>query len=248
MFETVPGAPALSRNSLLANLSRDDLARMMPHLSRFHVAAGELIAASESAVVRVCFPETVVASIGELMPDGTRYEIGLIGREGMIGWHALLGSAHSPHAGVAQMGGGTALAMPAATLVDLCAQSATLNAALLRFVQSFTVQMGHTIVSNLRDGIDRRLARWLLMLHDRVDGDILAITHADLATMLAVRRASVTDWLHILEGERILRCTRGQIAIRDRQALVALAGEAYGAAETSYRRLIGAFGKGQAAA
>lgn len=243
VFETDLTSTTASRNFLLAALPPDDLALVLPHLSRIRLNAGDRIAASASPVVRVCFPETLVASVGEVMADGTRFEIGMIGREGMIGWPALLGSAHSPHCGIAQLGGGTAFVMPASTLVGLCERSPDLHAALLRFIQSFTVQMGHTIVTNLRDGIDRRLARWLLMLHDRIDGDVLPVTHGELASALHVRRASVTDWLHILEGDRVLRCTRGQVAVRDRDALAAVAGESYGAAETSYRRLIGAFGK-----
>lgn len=231
------------RNLLLASLDPDDLAALTPHLEPVTLAGGDRIASSASPIMRVCFPETLVASVGEVMSDGTRFHIGLIGREGLIGWQSLLGSQHSPHSGIVQLDGGTAHVMPAAKLIELCAERSGLSIALLRFVQSFTVQMGRTIVTNLRDGIDRRLARWLLMLHDRVTGDELPITHVDLAAALHVRRASITDTLHILEGKHILRCTRGHVTIRDRPALLALAGEGYGPAETSYRNLVAPFGK-----
>ena len=232
-----------SRNLLLASLADDDFDLLSPHLTRIELRGGQRIASSASDVVRACFPETLVASVGEVMDDGSRFEIGLIGREGLLGWPILLGSAHSHHSGIAQLGGGTAMVMPAAALVDLCDRNRSLHAALLRFVQSFTVQMGRTIVTNLRDGIDKRLSRWLLMLHDRIDGDALTVTHGELSAALNVRRASVTDWLHILEGDQVLRCTRGQIVIRDRAALAVLAGESYGPAEASYRAHIGDFGK-----
>lgn len=238
-----PGYAGPWRNLLLASLDPDDLAALAPHLERVELRGGDRIASGASPNIRVCFPETLVASVGEVTSDGTRFHVGIIGREGLVGWPALLGSEHATHSGTVQLDGGTGHVMPAATLVELCEQRRGLHNALLRFVQTFTVQMSRTIVTTLRDGIDGRLARWLLMLHDRVHGDDLLITHVELAAALNVRRASITDTLHILEGERILRCTRGHVTIRDRAALLALAGESYGPAETSYRNLIAPFGK-----
>lgn len=231
------------QNLLIASLSADDRALIAPHLDRIDLRGGRQIASCDDATTGICFPETLVASVGEVLDNGSRLEIGLIGREGLIGWPILLGGRHPPHCGVVLLGGGTASTLPAAKLMDLCEHSRSLHLGLLRFVQSFTVQMGRTIVTNLRDGIDSRLARWLLMLHDRVDGDILPITHFELAGALNVRRASVTDWLHILEGDRALRCARGQITIRDRAVLEGVAGDCYGPAENTYRDLVADFGK-----
>ena len=106
--------------------------------------------------------------------------------------------------------------------------------------------MARAITSSLQHPVEQRVARWLLMRHDRVGGDILAVHHDDIAGSMNVRRASVTDRLHLIEGERLIRCSRGRIAIRDRCGLEALAGEAYGAAEAQYRLLIAPFGKGPA--
>ena len=235
-------------NLLLQSLAPEGRAALAPHLSRLELRGGERIAGSAVGVERVYFPETIVASFAEEMPDASRVEIGMIGREGVIGWPILLGAAHSPHSGIVQLTGGSALVLPAATLIELCAHDRELHGALLRFVQSFTVQMGRTIVANLRDQIDRRLARWVAMLHDRVDGDTLAITHQTLADALNVRRASVTDALHVMEGEGVLRCTRAQVVVRDRSALEALAGPCYGAAEAAYSTLVAPFGKHVSAA
>ncbi len=231
------------RNLLLQSLDADSLALIVPHLAPISLVGGDRIAASASPIQRVCFPETLVASFAEVLVDGSRVEVGVIGHEGLIGWPVLLGAAHSPHSGIVQLDGGEGLVVDAETLVDLCHSSRRLHAILLHFVQSFTVQMGRTIVANLRDPLDRRLARWLAMLHDRVVGDTLAVTHATLAVALNVRRASITDTLHILEGNRVVRCTRGQIVVRDRAALEALAGASYGPAEDAYSRLVAPFGK-----
>lgn len=234
---------ARSRNLLLQSLDRASADVLAPHLAMVALRGGERVGSSIEPLHTVCFPETLVASFAEVLPDRTRVEIGMIGREGIIGWPVLLGTAHSPHSGIVQLAGGETLSLPARTLIELCAAHPTLHTALLRFVQSFTVQMGRTIVANLRDTIDRRLARWIAMLHDRVDGDTLAITHQCLADALGVRRASITDGLHVMEGNGVLRCTRALVVVRDREKLVALAGPSYGAAEACYSTLIAPFGR-----
>lgn len=232
------------RNILLDSLSDGDSRALAPCLTYVDLCAGRCLATLATDEPIVCFPLSLVTSVVQLMADGSRFEIGLIGSEGMIGWSAVAGAVPAPLAGIAQLGGGAALVAPAAIVAEHCRQSVTLHAAMLAFVQSFAAQMSHTIVANLRYGIERRLARRLLMLHDRIDGDVLTLTHGELATALHVRRASITDTLHILEGDHVLRCTRGQLAIRDRPALMRIAGDSYGPAEASYRALIGDFGKG----
>ena len=231
------------RNRLLDSLSDDDRTLLSPHLSYADVAGGDCISGLSADGPVTCFPLSLVASVVEVMADGSRFEVGLIGSEGVIGWNGLLGAAPAGQAGVAQLEGGAALTVSASVLIALCRKSPALHATLLSFVNSYVIQMSHTIVANLRDGIDRRLARWLLMLHDRIEGDTMALTHGDLAAALNVRRASITDTLHILEGDRVLRCTRGQLVIRDRAALMGVAGDSYGPAEAAYRGLIGDFGK-----
>lgn len=234
---------AAPQNLLLGALDAHDLQVMLQYLQPVAARSGSRIASSVPAPAQVYFPTTLVASVAALVDDGEAVEVGLVGREGMLGWPVLLGGHHSPHCGIVQLSGGEALMMSAATLAELCAERRSLHTALLRFVQAFTVQLGRTVVANLRDGLERRLSRWLLMLHDRVDGDTLPITHVELAGTLHVRRASVTDALHVLEGNGVLRCTRGQVFVRDRAQLQAAAGESYGPAERSYSGLIAPFGK-----
>lgn len=233
----------LRHNRLLGSLAGEDLARLRPHLRGVELAAGQCVSSLSNGHAVACFPLSMVASIAQVMPDGARFEVGLIGSEGVLGWPSLLSFVSEPQAAQVQLGGGSALAIPTDALIAACNASPTLHGTLLRFIDSFTVQMSHTVVANLRDGIEQRLARWLLMLHDRIDGDAMAITHGELASALHVRRASITDALHVLEGERMLRCTRGQIVMRDRAGLTAVAGNCYGPAETRYRALVGEFGK-----
>jgi CRP-like cAMP-binding protein len=109
----------------------------------------------------------------------------------------------------------------------------------LKFVQVFGVQTTHTAVCNAQSRLDVRLARWLLMAHDRIGGDTLPLTHEFLSLMLGVRRPGVTEALHALRERGLISHGRGQITVKNRKGMERMAGEAYGTPEAEYRRLIG---------
>jgi CRP-like cAMP-binding protein len=230
-------------NLLLGRLSSHDYSLLEPHFVRVPFEAGALLNGAGAAIDHLCFPEGGVASLHDVLASGTRVGIGIVGREGFTGWEILLGSEHARHEAMVGISGETALRIAPDRLLDACRQSPTLTAMLLRFVQTLLTQMGRTIVSNLHDPAESRLARWLLMNHDRIEGDAIAITHSQIGIMLGVRRATVTDALHILEGEHLIRCTRGQICVRDRDGLKRMTGESYGPPEAEYRQLLAPFGK-----
>ena len=119
------------------------------------------------------------------------------------------------------------------------AESSSLRALLLRFVHVFMIQMGHTALSNNGLLVEQRLARWLAMSHDRLDGNELTLTHEFLGIMIGVRRASVTEAIQILEDKQIISARRGAIQVLDRARLEASAAESYGVPEAEYRRIIG---------
>jgi len=170
--------------------------------------------------------------------------VGLVGYEGMSGTAVLLDAGQSPQASMVQINGSPALEIASEQLVQACDASPTLRKLFLRFVQSLNVQAASTAAANSYFALPERLARWLLMCHDRVDGDQLELTHEFMSMMLGVRRSSVTLTLHTLEGTRAIRGTRGWITVLDRQRLEEIAGESYGEPENEYRRLVGPFGKG----
>jgi CRP-like cAMP-binding protein len=230
-------------NLLLRSLTSTDFRIIAPHLKRIAFGAGEIVIPSQEKLQHILFPETLLITFHEPRIAGGRTHIGMVGREGLAGWSLLLGSDHATFMGVAQLQGGSALCIGAERLIEACQTSPSLNNALLRFVHNFMVQMACTIVSNASDPIERRVARWLLMMHDRVEENVLPFTHDHVSNALNVRRASVTDCFHILEGDGLLRCMRGKIVVRDRAGLTALAGESYGTVEAHYTRAIGPFGK-----
>ena len=232
-----------SSNVLLSSLSNHDIARLAPSLKRHPLLRDQVVLQVNEPISTICFPESGIVSFHEVLRDGSRVGIGIIGFDGMVGWSALLGCERSPHEASIAIGGGKGLSISTTELQRACAESPTLNSFLLGYVQCFMSQMGRTITSNLRDPLDKRLARWLLMNHDRLDGDRIPLTHDQLGVMLGVRRASVTDALHILEGAALIRLTRGVIEVQNRAGLEAFAGEAYGFAEAEYARRIAPFTK-----
>lgn len=236
--------PNPSRNILIASLAEGDYAALRPHLRRVSLNEGEELVRSGHPIEGVCFPEAAVVSVSHVYPGGESVETGVVGICGMVGWPALLGARESPHRAVVQVGGGSALRIDADILLEAFASRPGIASLCLRFVLLVSIQYSCAAASNLKDPTEKRLARWLLMCHDRLEGDEIALTHHFIGEMLGVRRASVTDALHILEGEGAIRSHRSLIIVRDRARLETMAGESYGFTEARYRELIGPFGKG----
>jgi CRP-like cAMP-binding protein len=226
-------------NWLLRSMHPDDFARLQPFLVRVAPRNGDCLAEAGTPISSACFPEAGIAGFLDVLDDGRRLAVGLLGREGFVGWPLVMGNDRWPHEVMARGRDGTALRVDAAPLQAALSASPRLREMLLRYASTFFTQMSRTIVSNLIHPVEKRTARWLLLYHDRIDSDDLAITHDELSAMLGVRRASVTEALHQLEGCGGIRATRGRLAIRDRAALVALTSDTYGQAEAEYRRLIG---------
>lgn len=230
-------------NLLLRAMPPSDLALLRPLLAPGYLEPSQAAASVGARITHIVFPETATITLSLPSPYADGIAIGVIGHEGAIGWSALLGQGFAPFNAVAGLVGGAVRTIEIAPFERACAASASLKALMLCFAQAMTAQLASTAVCAIQDSIARRLARWLLMLHDRLDGDELAVTHDTLASELGIRRASVTDCLHVLEGDHVVRCTRGRILIRDRDALEMAAGAAYGSAEAEYRRLIAPFGR-----
>jgi CRP-like cAMP-binding protein len=231
------------KNLFLQKLSRDDRELIEGRLERCHVERGEMLFSSEETLDAIYFPESVIVSIEKDGGNCPHIETAVVGNEGLVGWSAFTGVARSTHNAIVQMRSGTVLRISARDIAVACALSKTLLQALMCFIEIVLVQMGQAIISHLRDSVERRVCRWLLMRHDRVPSDHLLVKHEDIGANLGVRRASVTDCLHILEGDRLIRCFRGRIIIKDRKGLEDRAADSYGTAEDHYRALIGPFGR-----
>jgi CRP-like cAMP-binding protein len=228
-------------NWLLRKLSSADFALLQPHLNRIDLKLRDYLFEPDTPIERVHFLEAGIASTVSLEEGGEQIETGLYGREGMSGAAVLLGAGQSPHASFMQLDGATSLVIASDQLIAAAENSGTLRNSLLRFVHTLSLQAAQTAAANAHYALPERLARWLLMCHDRVDGDDLPLTHEFMGMMLAVRRSGVTVTLHTLEGAGAIKSRRGVVTVTDRERLEEVAGDSYGGPEAEYRRLLGEF-------
>lgn len=227
-----------TRNLLLALLPAADLALLQPHLELTELKPRQVLADYDTPISHAYFPESGIASMVVASPDGHVAEAHMFGREGMAGLSIVLFTEQVPAKLFVQIGG-KAWRIAAPELQALFARSPALHRLLLRYVHTALMQTAYTALSNAAHTIEQRLARWLLMAHDRVDDDEIGFTHEFLALMLNVRRPSVTTALHLLEGDGLIRGSRARVFIRDREGLVSLAHAAYGVPEAAYRHSFG---------
>jgi len=230
-------SPSQTGNRLLAALSRADLALLQPHLKHGPLRLRQDLEWPNRRIDYVYFPDAGIASVVAVQANDTRVEVGLIGYEGMTGTSILLGSDRTPHSTYIQAAG-EGQRIGALKFRRAMETSKSLRMLLLRYVQVFMVQTAHTAISNARGRLDARLARWLLMAHDRVRDETLPLTHEFLSLMLGVRRAGVTEALHSLESQKLIYTGTRKVAVRNRKGLERVAGSSYGTPETEFRRLI----------
>ena len=228
-------------NALLRTMTPDDAALLVPGLEPVELPLRYLMERPQARIRHIYFPDSGVASIVSMANRNKRIEAGVFGREGMSGLAVLLGADRSPNETFIQVPGhGRRIATE--DLLQACERSPTLRVHLLRLAHAMLVQTMHTALANGQAKIEERLARWLLMCHDRVDGDDLPLTHEFLSLMLGVRRAGVTVALAALEQKGLVRPYRGGSAVLDREGLEKLADGIYGVPEAEYRRLYGTVG------
>jgi CRP-like cAMP-binding protein len=226
------------RNRLLASLAPTDLALLQPHLRSLEVAVRHEIERPNRKIVDVYLMNAGIASVVAVQPDETQIEVGLVGPEGMTGTAVVLDGDQSPHSTYIQVAG-EAQSIKADELRKAMRASDSLRTVLLKYVQVFMAQTTHTAIANARAQINRRLARWILMAHDRTGNKTLPLTHEFLALMLGVRRPGVTETLQSLKRQKLIETGRNQIVVLNRNGIEKLAGYFYGVPEKEYRRLIG---------
>ena len=221
------GAPLpTTDNGLIGAMTAITRRRLAVAATRIELRPGDTLMRSGEPIDRLVFPESAPVMLA-VTTGSELQDVGMIGKDGVVGWSRLLSDQPAPFTASVRIQSGHALTVPADAMLDVVRDDPTVLTALLEFSQRFAMQMARTLASALRDAPERRIARLLLMIDDRIDGDTMAVTHAAIADSLNLRRATVTDCLHILEGERMVRCTRGRITMRDRAALEACASLAY---------------------
>ncbi len=225
-------------NQVLARLSDSDLALLEPHLEPVELGFKQYIERPGRVIPCVIFPDEGIVSVVAKGQKGSEVEVGIIGYDSMTAQSVVMGTDRSPNSTYVQVTG-RGRRMKIDVFRNAIAKSATLHRSLLAVVQSFIIQASSTALANGRSTVAARLARWLLMAHDRVDGDAIPLTHEFLAVMLGVRRAGVTTALNDLDARGSIAAKRGMVVVQNRKELAALARGIYGVAEAEQERLTG---------
>jgi len=213
----MPDNPSRRSNRILASLSRKDMALLEPHLTPVDLPLRKQLATRNKRIDQIYFIDAGFASV---VANGTErpIEVGLIGREGMTGLGVVMGDDRAAHETFIQAAG-SGRRISATNLRRADDKSAPLHRAFMRYAHSFLVQVTHTALANGRSKIEERLARWLLMADDRIDGDELPLTHEFLGIMLGTQRPGVTLAVQALERGGLIEAKRGRIVILDRKTL-----------------------------
>jgi CRP-like cAMP-binding protein len=207
-----------SSNRILARLPQREYLRLLPALQQFRLEFKRVLYAPGAVLDHVYFPEQGVISMIALMENGTGIEVATIGNEGMLGLPVFLGERLAPAQFLIQVPG-TAMRMRADTLRAETELDCPLRRLVRLYCGAFSKQVWQGVACNGLHPIQERCRRWLLMTHDRVEGDVFPLTHEFLALMLGVRRASVTEVLQPLQEQGLIRYHRGKITVLDRQRL-----------------------------
>jgi CRP-like cAMP-binding protein len=227
-----------TKNRLLAALPREDYARILPRLGHVSFKLGEIVYESGGQMDYIYFPTTAIISLLYVMENGASAEMGMAGKEGLVGVALFMGGNTMPNRAVVQSAGG-AVKMKADALREEFARGGMFQRLLLRYTQALLTQMSQTAVCNRLHEIEQQLCRWLLLSHDRLDSDELVMTQELIANMLGVRREGVTAAAGRLQEQGLISYVRGRITILDRRGLEAAVCECYKVVKDEYDRLLG---------
>ena len=227
-----------TRNHILAAFSPEESNLIAPYLEPVEFSARRSIEQPGKPVEWVYFPDNGVASVVAAAKHGRTVEVGIIGHDGMTGLSLVLGAERAANETYVQVGG-TGSRIRGDDLRQLMSTRLALQSRFLLYAHAFMLQTSYTSLASASAKLEERLARWLLMVHDRLEGDEIPLTHELLSAALAVRRAGVTTALQHLNLLGFTEAKRGRIMIRDRAGLERFAGDIYRVPEAETRRLTG---------
>jgi CRP-like cAMP-binding protein len=224
------------RNHLLSALVSQHYEHLVPHLQRVDLTLGDVIYLAGGNIEYVYFPESAVVSLLSTLENGATTEVGLVGREGMVGLTVFLGGALTPEQAVVQLAG-SALKMEASVLRDELRVGSPLQLLLLRYTRSFLALVTQSVACSQHHTLEQRFARWLLMMHDYSDSNTLRLTHEMIAGMIGTRRAGVTLAALALKERSLIATGRRQVTILNRRGLEAMACECYSIIRNEFSKL-----------
>ncbi len=225
------------RNRLLTALPPDTFAWLTPFLRPVDLPLKQDLVAVDVPIETVHFVESGMVSMIATLEAGNHLEVGLVGREGMVGLPVVLGNHVSSTGGTVQLKG-MGLSLPAPRLRDALDADPALRSVLLRYAQAFHAQVAQTAACNGRHVLQERLARWLLMAHDRAGADAFLLTQEFLSNMLGVRRPGITVAVGALQRAGLIRHEQGRLTVLDRAGLEEASCECYRVVRRHFERLL----------
>jgi CRP-like cAMP-binding protein len=211
---------------LLIALPPRNLRQILPELERIDCRRQQVLTDADGALNDVFFPDSGVISVVTVYPDGSIIEMATIGREGSTGFQAVFGARISSVRLLVQVPG-TAGRMSRAVFARLMEAMPPFRNLMLAHVHAFLEQVMVSAGCNGVHSLKQRLARWLLMMRDRHDNDVLPLTQDLLAEMLGVHRPTITNVARALERDGLIACDRGRITVLDRAGLIGASCECY---------------------
>lgn len=235
----MPSIPAIPEaNRLLDALPASDQTRLLERCEPVELAFTEVLYLAGARIPHVYFPTGSFISLVTPMDGDSGLEVGLIGNEGMLGITLTLGVEVAPFQALVQ-GAGSALRIPVPLFLQELERSRPLQLELKRYLYVSMSQLAQTAACNRFHLVEARLARWLLMTHDRAHADTFHVTHIFLAYILGVRRVGITKAALSLQEQKLISYRRGDITILDRIGLEAAACGCYQTERETYERILG---------
>ena len=222
----MPAGHAHEDNHLLAALSPAERERLIPHLKLVPMPLGRVLYESGDVMRHVYFPTDCIVSLLYVMENGASAEISIVGNEGLIGIALFMGGETTPSRAIVQSAG-YAYRLIGRELKEEFHRNGQMQLLLLRYTQALITQMAQTAVCNRHHSVDQQLCRWLLLSLDRLSSNKLTMTQELIANMLGVRREGVTEAAGKLQKLGVIRYSRGQITVLDREKMEQLCCECY---------------------
>ena len=213
-------------NRLLAALPPADLALLVPHFRKVSLERDTVLMRSGDAIERIYFPLSGLIAFIMDMPSGQTVATAVVGNEAAVGVLSTLGPSRSPVTAVVRVAG-TALQISPARFHAVLSRSSALKGVVHTLSRALLAQCQHVAACNALHTVEARLARWLLHVHDRADGDVLPMTQETLSELLGVRRTTVTHVVRKLRASGAIRSNRRSSIEIDRPRLEAAACECY---------------------
>jgi len=226
------------KNQLLAGVGADELARLLPNLQPLSLILGQVLYESGEKMDYVYFPTTAIISLLYIMENGSTAEIGVVGKDGLVGIAIFMGGDTTPNRAVVQSAG-KAFKMKAGMMKDEFTLGGRFHSRCLRYTQALITQISQTAVCNRLHSVDQQLCRWLLLSHDRLPSDRIIMTQGLIADMLGVRREGITHAAKRLQTSGYISYVRGDMTILNRKGLESGACECYQVVRAEYNRLLG---------